>query len=131
MGPPSIEGVINFTFNYHQYDLNRIAYVAFTCALLLLADQIGPKRCRIVWLALIAVFCGGYNYAISARGYLASWDSDMTVYLPSVLPGTIAFVVGLVAIFLVWFFPAVLLAVIKLAGSPKLRARLAIGRSRT
>lgn len=130
MGPPSIGGVIDHTFNYQQYDFNRVAYMAFMCALLLLADRIGPKRSHIVWLALIAAFCGGYNYAISARDYLTFLDNEMPLYLKSVLPETIAFVVGGAVFFLAWFFPAVFLAVIKLASSPKFRARFALSGSK-
>lgn len=115
MGPPSISGVIDYTFNYRHYDLNRIGYMAFMSSLLILADWIGPKRIHIAWLALFAVFCGVYNYVMSARNYLAEFDNNMVLYPQTVMPEIIAYILGSVAVFLVWFFPVILLAVIKLA----------------
>lgn len=115
MGEASIRGIIDYTFNYRQYDLNRIGYMAFMSLLLLLADRIGPKRIPLAWFAVIAAFCGGYNYVVSARDYLNEFDNNMAMYPQTVMPEIVANVLGIVAVFLVWFFPAVLLAVVKLA----------------
>jgi len=130
MGPASVWGAIDATFNYQLYDSNRIGYVIFMGTLLLLADMIGPKRIHIAWFVLMAAFCGGYNYVMSARSYLNDFDHNIIVYLQS-LPETISLIVGGAAVFLVWFFPPVLLAVIKLAGSPRFRGRFAIGGSKS
>lgn len=129
MGPPSIRGIIDYTFNYQHYDSNRIGVLVFMSALLVLADRIGPKRIHIVWFVFLSAFCGGYNYVMGVWGYFDDIDNNMYLYLRSVSPKVIADIAG-TAFFLVWFFPAILLAIIKLAGSPKFRARFAFGGSK-
>lgn len=130
MGGTSLSAVVDYTFNYHHYDANRIGVLVFMSALLVLADQIGPKRIHIVWFVLLAAFCGGYTYVMAARGYFNDFDNNMYLYLHSVTSETIADIVGM-AFFLVWFFPAVLLAVIKLAGLPRSRQQSVKGSSKT
>jgi hypothetical protein len=119
---------IRDTFNYEYYSFGRIGMMAIISGLLLLTDRMGPKRIPVVWLVLIAAFSGGYYYAMPfSLDYL---DYSVGGYLASVLPGAIATVVFFVLYFLALFFPFVLLAVIKLAGSPKFRQQLAFGNSK-
>lgn len=120
--------VIRDTFNYEYYSSGRIAMMAIVSGLILLTDRIGPKRIPIVWLALIAAFSGGYYYILPySVDYL---DYSVGGYLGSILPEAIAAVFFFVLYFLALFFPFVLLAVIKLAGSPKFRQRFAFDSSK-
>lgn len=122
-------GVIRDTFNYEYYSFDRIAEMAIISGLLLLTDRIGPKRIHVIWLALIAAFSGGYYYyaVVFSLDYL---DNSVGGYLNSILPEILANIVGLALHFLALFFPFVLLAAIKLAGSPKFRGRFTFGGSK-
>ena len=120
--------VIRDTFNYEYYSFDRIAEMAIISGLLLFTDRIGPKRIHVIWLALIAAFSGGYYYAVwFSLDYL---DNSVGGYLNSILPEIFANIVGLALYFLALFFPFVLLAAIKLAGSPKFRGRFGFGGSK-
>jgi len=120
--------IIRDTFNYEYYSFGRIAVMAVISGLLLLTDRIGPKRIPVVWLALIAAFSGGYYYAMPfSLDYL---DYSVGGYLGSILPEAIAAIFFFVLYFLALFSPIVLLAAIKLAGSPKFRRRFAFGGSK-
>ncbi|HKU55064.1 MAG TPA: hypothetical protein VJP60_06850 [Rhizomicrobium sp.] len=120
--------VIRDTFNYEYYSFGRIAMMAGISGLILLTDRIGSKRIPVAWLALIAAFSGGYYYAVVFS--LDNLADSVGAYLNSVLPEIIADIVGLVMYFLALFFPFVLLAAIKLAGSQKFRGRFAFGGSK-
>lgn len=126
MGPALFRDVMGEVFSFQFYSVELIAGVAVMSGLLLLADWVGPKRIHIVWLALIAAFFGGYFYAMGVRDYFGDVDNGITLYLQSFPQGPITNAVGMVVFLIVWLFPAVLLAVIKLAGSPAFRARVAV-----
>lgn len=119
---------IRDTFNYEYYSFDRIAVVAIISGLFLLTDRIGPKRIPVVWLALIAAFSGGYYYEMPfSLDYL---DYSVGGYLDSVMPEAIAAIFFFVLYFLAMFFPFVLLAMIKLAGSPRYKRRLTFSDSK-
>jgi hypothetical protein len=130
MGPAPFRDVIGEVFSYRFYSAELFGVIAVLSALLLLADWIGAKRIHIAWLVLIAVFSGGYFYAMSVQDYFGDLDRSITLYLRSVPLGPLATAVGWIFFLIVWLFPFVALAVIKLATSPKFRARLAVGSSR-
>jgi hypothetical protein len=130
MGPAPFRDVIGGVFSRQFYSVELFGLVAVMSALLLLADWIGPKRIPIVWLAVIAAFCGGYFYAMGARDYFGDFDNGITLYLQSVPLGPIANTVGMIFFLIVWLFPVVLLAVIKLAGLSRSRQLSSKGSSK-
>lgn len=129
MGPAPFWDVIGEIFSYRFYSAEYFGLIAVLCGLLLLADWIGAKRIHIGWLALIATFCGGYYYAMGARDYFGDFDNGITSYLQSVPLGPAASAIGMILFLLVWLFPFVLLAVIKLAFPP--RGHSAVGGSKS
>lgn len=121
MGPSPFREVIGAVFRYQN--LGGVAPIAAVMSgLLLLADWIGPKRIHIAWLALIAVFCGGYFFAMGISDYFGDVDNGITLYLESSPLEPVRNVVGMIMFLIVWLFPVVVLAVIKVADLPKRQA---------
>jgi hypothetical protein len=131
MGPTPFWDGVSEILNKGFYSVELIPVVSILSGLLLLADWIGPKRIPIAWLALIAAFSGAYSYTMGIRDYFGNFDNGLTLYLQSVPLWPIKDAVGVILYLLVFFFPAVVLAVIKLAGSPRFRGRFAIGASKS
>ena len=129
MGPVPFWDVIGEIFSYRFYSVEFLGLITVLSGLLLLADWIGAKRIHIAWLALIATFCGGYYYAMGVRDYFGDFDNGITLYLQSVPLGPISDAVGMIFFLIVWLFPAVMLAVIKLAFPPS--GHSAIGGSKS
>lgn len=127
MGPTPFWEKVGAVFSYSFYSRELFVAVFVASSLLLLADWIGPKRIHIAWLALIAAFFSGYFYTMGARDYFGDFDSGIGLYLEPIPLGPFRNPVGLTFFLIVWLFPVVLLAAIKLAGLPGRRVVVSTG----